>query len=156
MSNFISSTHSSMAFRSQMSSRRDWIFWSSWEGFLLAAAALVVSSFSCKETPSTGYWLYQADIDLAAGRSWTCLRVCAVVHEHHVVFPRYFLKCVALFPLIRGFLMEPGEKQFKCFNDELTENGSEKGDFNPIVQAYFFLKSSLAFCRFPPHDFRLF
>lgn len=123
MSNFISSTHSSMALRSQMSSRRDWIFTSSWEGFLLVAAALVVSSFSCKEKLSNqlveplfclfGYFwgLGEVCTDMVVCRFWICLRIRAVVHEHHVIFSSYFLKCAALIPFILSFVKEPGEKQ---------------------------------------------
>lgn len=118
-----------MALRSQMSSRRDWIFSSSWEGFLLSAAALVVSSFSYTETLEI-----QLGELFSGGRReeyWygvfgICLCVRAVVHEHHVVLPSYFLKCVALFPLILSFLKEPGEKQFKCLIDELTNERTEK------------------------------
>lgn len=117
MSNFISSTHSSMALRSQMSSRRDWIFSSSWEGFFLgAAASLVVSFFSCKETVSFQLFFFVKSIDMVVCRFWICLRIRAVVHEHHVIFSSYFLKCVPLIPPILSFVKEPGDKELFKFN----------------------------------------
>lgn len=53
VSNFISSTHSSMAFRSQMSSRRDWILESSLEVFFFGTVSTVVwfSSWNGEKHP---------------------------------------------------------------------------------------------------------
>lgn len=97
-----------------------------------------------------------AYIDMAVCRLWICLGIRAVVHEHHVVFSSYFLKCLALIPLILSFLKKPGEKHFKCLIDGLTKERTEKMVISiTIVQLYFFLKKSLAFSRSAPHDVRL-
>lgn len=60
VSNFISSTHSSMALRSQMSSRSDWSFASSLEGCFLGATSTVVMFSSWDETKKR-FVLYISD-----------------------------------------------------------------------------------------------
>lgn len=61
---------------------------------------------------STLQLFFVKSIDMAVCRFWICLRIRAVVHEHHVIFSSDFLKCVPLIPLILSFVKEPGDKDF--------------------------------------------
>lgn len=64
---------------------------------------------------------------MAVCRFWICLRIRAVVHEHHVIFSSYFLKCVPLIPLILSFVKEPGDKDFfLSLINELTKERTQK------------------------------
>ena len=156
-----------MAFRSQISSRRDWIFTSSVELFFSLGTVLTVDS-SCYREIHPCTWnrprlrfsggscqtpnYKDSEETQKTGFFKTYLFIRAVVHEHHVIFSSHFLKTGPMFPLILGLIQEPVTNQTR-----VRTVLSLLPTWDPSkTQTHFFLKKSLAFSRSPPQGVRLF